>query len=94
MKRKRILYALILSVLFGAALLWFGETQSPVRYQVLLIGVDGGSWDILRRLASQNKVPNMKRLTETGSAGCLDSLAWKKSRQEVTDTSVRSSGRQ
>lgn len=78
MKRKTISYALILSILFGAALLWFGETRSPGQYQVLLIGVDGGSWDILRRLVSQNKVPNMKRLIENGSAGYLDSLAWRK----------------
>lgn len=78
MKRKTIFYTFIISIFLGTALLWFGETRSTGGYRVLLIGIDGGSWDILRRLASQNKVPNMKRLIESGSAGYLDSLAWRK----------------
>lgn len=78
MKRKTIFYAFILSIFLGAALLWLGETRSTGGYRVLLIGIDGGSWDILKRLVSQNKVPNMKRLIESGSSGYLDSLAWRK----------------
>jgi len=47
-------------------------------YKILLIGLDGASLDIVYRLASENRIPNIQRLIEQGSTGYLDSIKWKK----------------
>lgn len=49
----------------------------PVKNKILLIGIDAGSWDIIKGLISQGRLPNMKRLIEEGSAGHLDSFLWR-----------------
>lgn len=77
MKRKAIFLYSLLAVVAVIAL-WIGNTGATGRYRVLLIGMDGGSWDIVRRLASENRIPNMQKLIDTGAAGHLDSIAWRK----------------
>jgi predicted AlkP superfamily phosphohydrolase/phosphomutase len=78
MKRKAIVTGVIVLLLVGAVLLWLGESQSGSRRRVFLIGIDGASWDIIRRLASENKIPNLQKLMERGASGYLDSIAWRK----------------
>jgi predicted AlkP superfamily phosphohydrolase/phosphomutase len=46
--------------------------------KILLIGIDGGSWDILKRLSAEGKIPHFQKLIETGSYGYLNSLSWKR----------------
>jgi predicted AlkP superfamily phosphohydrolase/phosphomutase len=45
--------------------------------KIMLIGVDGGSWDILYEQMNQGKMPHFKKLVDNGAAGYLDSLMWK-----------------
>ncbi len=78
MKRKAIVLGVIILLLLGSILLWIDESQPGSRHRVFLIGVDGASWDIIRRLASENKIPNLQKLMERGASGYLDSISWRK----------------
>jgi predicted AlkP superfamily phosphohydrolase/phosphomutase len=78
MKRKAILTGILILILLGSFFLWFGESQSGSRTRVFLIGVDGASWDIIQRLASENRIPNLQKLMERGASGYLDSIPWRK----------------
>jgi len=42
--------------------------------KVLVLGLDGATWDILNPLISEGHLPNLARLRETGAAGSLDSI--------------------
>jgi predicted AlkP superfamily phosphohydrolase/phosphomutase len=42
--------------------------------KVLLLGLDGATWDILNPLASEGVLPNLARLREQGAAGALQSV--------------------
>nr|HPZ99508.1 alkaline phosphatase family protein [Phycisphaerae bacterium] len=48
------------------------ETE-PLAKRVLVVGLDGATFDILRPLMEQGRMPNLKRLIETGTSGILDS---------------------
>jgi hypothetical protein len=77
-KKKHILW-LGAAVLVGAlSLSLFNLSASGSGYKVLLIGIDGGSWNIVRHLAAENRLPNLQKLILTGAAGHLESLPWRK----------------
>jgi predicted AlkP superfamily phosphohydrolase/phosphomutase len=78
MKRKTLLVTITLFFVSSLLLIWSGEGHKNSKYRVLLIGMDGGSWDILRRLASENRIPNIRKLIDNGSAGYLNSILWRK----------------
>lgn len=40
--------------------------------RVLVIGIDGGTFDIIKPLVSRGKLPNLKYLMEKGTYGCLE----------------------
>ena len=42
--------------------------------KVLIIGVDGGTWDILTPAMDQGFMPNLKNLVNTGASGILKSI--------------------
>ena len=42
--------------------------------KVLVLGLDGVTWDILDPLISEGHLPNLARLRETGASGSLDSV--------------------
>ncbi|MBZ5640560.1 MAG: alkaline phosphatase family protein [Acidobacteriia bacterium] len=44
----------------------------PVR-KVLVVGLDGADWEIVDRLASAGRLPNLSRLRREGASGILDS---------------------
>lgn len=77
MKRKVFVLGLLATALLGFLLIWIGDARSTSGPRVVLIGIDGGSWDILRHMAAQNRVPNLQRLMERGSTGYLDSVNWR-----------------
>ncbi len=62
----------------GLALLPLLVGKEP-RWKILLVGVDGGSWDLLQTYRSQGKLPNFSRLIDGGAAGHLASLLWTRS---------------
>ena len=78
MRRKTIVLGCIFLLVLGTLVLWLGESQSASRTRVFLIGVDGVSWDIIRRLAAENKIPNLQKLMQRGASGYLDSISWRK----------------
>src|SRR5262245_43327984 len=78
MRRKTIILGTIFLLILGSVVLWIGETQSASRTRVFMIGVDVASWDIVRRLASENKIPNLQKLMQRGASGYLDSINWRK----------------
>ena len=59
-------------------LLWggcHGEQATPsTPGKVLLIGLDGAEWDLIRPMAAAGELPNLKRIMETGAQGNLRSL--------------------
>src|SRR5262245_44977352 len=78
MSRRFLLFFVFALVLSVASYFIARCSGSTSKVNVLLIGMDGASIDILERLASQNKVPNLRSLMENGAVGHLDSLFWKK----------------
>lgn len=48
------------------------ETE-PLAQRVLIVGLDGATFDILSPLMDAGRMPNLKRLMETGTSGILDS---------------------
>jgi predicted AlkP superfamily phosphohydrolase/phosphomutase len=77
-RRKTIVLGILFLLFLGSLLLWLGESQSASKTRVFLIGIDGASWDIIRRLAAENKIPNLQKLMKRGASGYLDSISWRK----------------
>ncbi|MDP6458218.1 MAG: alkaline phosphatase family protein, partial [Candidatus Bathyarchaeota archaeon] len=48
------------------------KTEFP-RRKVLVLGLDGGTFDIIRPLTEDGRLPNLARLMEEGTWGNLDS---------------------
>jgi len=44
------------------------------RNKLILFGVDGADWDVIRPLIDAGKLPNFKRVVEGGSSGTLQSM--------------------
>ena len=84
MKHKVIVLGLMATILLGLLLIWIGEARNGSGYRVVLIGIDGGSWDIIRHLAAQNRIPNLQSLMERGAAGYLDSVNWRTKTERKT----------
>ena len=52
-----------------------GEPAAPAEPgKVLLIGLDGAEWDLIRPMAAAGELPNLARLMKTGASGNLRSL--------------------
>lgn len=49
------------------------EHRSESISRVLLIGLDGATWDVLRPLADAGRLPNLSRFMQEGSTGVLQS---------------------
>ena len=77
MNRKIIVFGILAVALAVGLLIWAGEAGSGSGYRVVLIGIDGGSWDIIRRLAAENRIPNLQKLMDRGASGYLDSVSWR-----------------
>lgn len=65
---------LVVIVLGGAATAWLVSGRSrPVTPNVVLIGVDGGDWRLIRPLVEEGRLPNFERLIDEGATGDLTS---------------------
>ena len=51
-----------------------GDTARPLVDRVILVGVDGLDWDVVRPLMEQGRMPNLSRLAAQGASGKLDTL--------------------
>lgn len=77
---KRIL-VVVLCAVFAAGLIGFFVYQGhdkpePIlaKPQVFLVGLDGASWNLMSAPLRAGKLPNLRRLIETGTSGPLKSL--------------------
>ena len=48
--------------------------QQPKSEKILLVGWDAADWDIITPLLSQNKMPNLQKLINTGASGTIQTL--------------------
>jgi predicted AlkP superfamily phosphohydrolase/phosphomutase len=53
----------------------FGQTTAKPRPKVVVIGVNGMEWDILRPLLLQGKLPNLARVIDNGTYGKLRTVS-------------------
>jgi len=65
---------IILTACILAPLLVFSQSQAA-RPRVLLIGVNGMEWDILRPLLLQGKLPNLASVIQSGTYGKLQTVS-------------------
>ncbi|MFQ6081909.1 MAG: alkaline phosphatase family protein [Candidatus Aminicenantia bacterium] len=47
------------------------ELGKPKKSKILLIGLDGATWEVINPLIEQGKLPNLKKLIQTGVTGQL-----------------------
>lgn len=77
---KKIAVAGIVAIaLFAAGFWWYRRHKSPAepivhKKQVFLIGLDGASWNLMSEPLREGKLPNLKRLIDTGTSGPLKSF--------------------
>lgn len=87
MKRKLILILLPLILIAAAAVAYFryspfSNKPRPTivkRQKVFLIGLDGASWNLMKRPLQEGKLPNFQRLIRGGTYGTLKSFVPTKS---------------
>ena len=48
--------------------------QEPKSEKILLVGWDAADWDIITPLLTQNKMPNLQKLINTGASGTIQTL--------------------
>src|SRR5262245_33914617 len=82
---KKLIAGIAVILVLGALVYYFLSNEKSLlagsnhsNFRVILIGIDGGSWDILRRLVTEGKLPHFQKLIQNGSAGNLNSLNWKR----------------
>ncbi len=50
------------------------KTKNNFRKRAVIFGIDGGTWEILKPMVKQNKLPNFKKLMQYGVYGNLKSV--------------------
>jgi predicted AlkP superfamily phosphohydrolase/phosphomutase len=77
-KRNRIILICAALGLIAAAGYFFIPKKSKIvpqkKQRVYLIGFDGASWNLMQRPLREHKLPNFKKLIETGASGSLKSF--------------------
>ncbi len=51
-----------------------GDSAPIEKYRVLLIGIDGGSWDFINPMLDQGRLPNFQAFFKEGASGRLQSI--------------------
>ncbi len=70
----RLVLVLALTLVGGALLTGCGSEGPDTPPRVLLIGLDGAEWDLLRPMMEAGEMPNLKGLVDSGVSGNLQSL--------------------
>lgn len=65
MKRLLVLSVLILAL--GAC----GKEPPPKPHPILVVGIDGGEWKVIRKLWAEGRLPNLQSLAERGTTATL-----------------------
>lgn len=83
MHRKAVIFLLL-----GLTVAIWAFAQSQGKIKVLLIGLDGASWNVIEPLLQQNKLPNIKNLIDRGCNGDLETHDSIKTLSEVIWTKI------
>jgi predicted AlkP superfamily phosphohydrolase/phosphomutase len=70
----RPLFALLLGLVGLSALACGGGGRNAAAGRVLLIGLDGAEWNLIRPMMAAGEMPNLKALVDRGVSGDLKSL--------------------
>src|SRR5215203_6157408 len=62
--------SLLLSVLI-LALAGCGKEPPPKPHPILVLGIDGGEWKVIKRLWAEGRLPNLRSLAERGTTATL-----------------------
>lgn len=62
---------LFLPFVLVLALAGCGEEPPPKPHPVLVVGIDGGEWKVIRKLWAEGRLPNLKALAERGTTATL-----------------------
>lgn len=72
---KKIAWALALVMLAAAGVAAFlalrPEPSGPGRRPLVVIGLDGGEWRVIRKLWDEGKLPNLRRIADRGTTATL-----------------------
>src|SRR4028118_28365 len=72
---RKIWGTLLLLLVTAAAVVGFlklrREPSGPGRRPLIVIGIDGGEWRVIRKLWDQGKLPNLRRIAERGVSTTL-----------------------
>jgi predicted AlkP superfamily phosphohydrolase/phosphomutase len=74
------IYALLVFLLFGGSALRRAvidhqrESKAAGRNQVLMYGIDGAVWSVIKPMMAEGELPNLKALMESGVSADLESL--------------------
>jgi predicted AlkP superfamily phosphohydrolase/phosphomutase len=81
--KKSIAVALVLifAVILGVGLFFFvfHKKASPLSPRIVILGLDGASWNFIRPLLKEGKLPHFQSLMDEGSSGLLQTIAPTKS---------------
>ena len=70
----RVLLRVMLAALVVAGFACASQPRTPSGGKVLLIGLDGAEWNLIRPMMAAGEMPNLKKLVERGISGDLKSL--------------------
>lgn len=73
-KRKFRKFIFILTGVIGIGAIFAFCYLSNSKVKIVLVGVDGATWDVMNPLIEQGKLPNIKRLMDKGAYGNLESI--------------------
>ncbi len=71
---KKYLYIILAAAVLTVPAYFFLLKPSPAPPKVMVIGLDGADWNIINPLLSQNKLPHLASLIESGSSGVLHTV--------------------
>lgn len=72
--RKKILILCVTAAVFVSVFLFYQHQTHKAANRVLLIGLDGASWNFVLPLIQEGRLPNIKKLINSGSSGKLITL--------------------
>lgn len=75
MRRSRLLYVFLLLSVGFIPVASRAETAAKPKPKIVVIGVNGMEWDILRPLLVQGKLPNLARVIDNGTYGKLRTVS-------------------
>jgi len=64
--RRGLLLSILLLALSGC-----GKEPPPKPHPILVVGIDGGEWKVVRKLWAEGRLPNLKALAERGTTATL-----------------------